>query len=74
MLGAYDVRYMPLIVVNGKILANFVTEFTKCATSEGKEIIGVMTTLASVILPWEMYIDGVVNRKWAGDRYCVGNP
>ena len=50
------------------------TEFTKCAASEGKEIIGVMTTLASVILPWEVYIDGVVNRKWAGDRYCVGNP
>ena len=50
------------------------TEFTKCAASEGKEIIGVMITLASVILPWEVYIDGVVNRKWAGDRYCVGNP
>ena len=37
-----------------------------CAVSEGKEIVGVMTTSTSIILPWEVFTDGAANQKGAG--------
>ena len=74
MLGAYDVRYMPRIVIKGQILVDFVVEFTVCVASEGKEIVGVMTTSTSIILPWEVFTDGAANRKGAGVGIVLVTP
>ena len=61
MLGAYDVRYMPRTTIKRQVLADFVAEFTESITDERKEIVDIMTVLASVGPTWEVYTDGVDN-------------
>ena len=51
MLGAYDVKNMPRTAIKGKVLVEFVVEFTEGLEGEGKRAIDVMTTLAFVIPP-----------------------
>ena len=66
MLGAYDVKYMPRIAIKGQVLTDFVAEFIEGTMSVEEKVLGVMTTLAMVILPWEVYIDWAANRKGVG--------
>ena len=65
MLGAYNVRYMPRTAIKGQVLANFVAEFTEGVGSLEEKALGVMTTSALVIPPWEVYTDGAANQKGA---------
>lgn len=66
MLGAYDVKYMPQTTIKGQILEDFVAEFTEGTIEGGKKELGLIITLANVALPWEVYTDGVYNRRGAG--------
>ena len=43
--------------------------FTEGTFSEEEKALSVMTTLAMVILPWEVYTDGAANRK--GERIRI---
>ena len=61
MLRAYDVKYMPHTIIKGKVLADFVAEFTKGIVEKEEKTLGVMVTSAIVVLPWEVYIDGAFN-------------
>ena len=61
MLRAYDVKYMPHTIIKGKVLANFVAEFTEGIVEKEEKTLGVMVTSAIVVLPWEVYIDGAFN-------------
>ena len=51
MLGAYDVKYMPQTAIKEQVLANFVTKFTESMIDEEEKAVGVVITLAIVILP-----------------------
>ena len=66
MLGAYDVKYMPR--------TDFMAEFIEGTVSEEEKALGVMTTSALVILPWEVYTDGAANRKGSGIRIMLITP
>ena len=61
MLGAYDVKYMPRTAIKGQVLADFMAEFIEGTVSEEEKALGVMTTSAMVILPWEVYTDEAAN-------------
>ena len=61
MLGAYDVNYMSQTAIKRKVLVDFVAEFTEGTMSEEEKALGVMTTSAMVILPWEVYTDEAAN-------------
>ena len=61
MLGAYDVKYMPRTAITRQVLADFMVEFIEGIVSEEEKALGVMTTSALVILPWEVYTDGAAN-------------
>ena len=61
MLGAYDVNYMSQTAIKRQVLVDFVAEFTEGTMSEEEKALGVMTTSAMVILPWEVYTDGAAN-------------
>ena len=69
MLRAYDVKYMPHTIIKGKVLADFVAEFTKGIVEKEEKTLGVMVTSAIVVLPWEVYIDGAFN--WKGARIGI---
>ena len=56
---------MPCTAIKGQVLTDFVVEFTEDAVNGGKETIGVVTTSACVIPPWEVYTDGTANQKRA---------
>ena len=74
MLGAYDVKYMPRTAIKGQVLADFIAEFIEGTVSEEEKALGVMTTSALVILPWEVYTDGAANRKGARIRIVLITP
>ena len=61
ILRAYDVKYMPHTIIKGKVLADFVAEFTEGIVEKEEKTLGVMVTSAIVVLPWEVYIDGAFN-------------
>ena len=61
MLGAYDVNYMSQTAIKRQVLVDFVAEFTEGMMSEEEKALGVMTTSAMVILPWEVYTDEAAN-------------
>ena len=61
MLRAYDVKYMPHTIIKGKVLADFVAEFTEGIVEKEEKTLRVMVTSAIVVLPWEVYIDGAFN-------------
>ena len=50
-------------------MVDFVAKFTEGTFSEEEKALSVMTTLAMVILPWEVYTDGAANRK--GERIRI---
>ena len=51
MLGAYDVKYVPLIAIKGQTLADFVAEFTKGGIEKEEKALGIMVALDIVVLP-----------------------
>ena len=66
MLDAYDVKYMPRIAIKGQVLVDFIAEFIENVANKGKGIVEIMTISVSVVPTWEVYTDGVANRKGAG--------
>ena len=74
MLRAYDVKYMPHTIIKGKVLADFVAEFTEGIVEKEEKTLGVMVTSAIVVLPWEVYIDGAFNWKGARIRIVLITP
>ena len=65
---------MPCTAIKGQVLTDFVVEFTEDAVNRGKETIGVVTTSACVIPPWEVYTDGTANQKRARVRIVLVTP
>ena len=58
-LGYFDVRYKARNAIKGKVLADFIVEFTLP--------IGDVHRVCQVsIWPWKMYVDGVSNAHEAG--------
>ena len=62
---------MPRTTIKGQILAGFVAEFTEGALEKGETVIGVLVMSTIVIPLWEVYTDGVSNRKGAGIRIVL---
>lgn len=54
---------MSRTAIKRQVLVDFVAEFTEGTMSEEEKALGVMTTSAMVILPWEVYTDGAANWK-----------
>ena len=73
-LGAYDVKYMPRIVVKGQILADFVAEFIEGTSEKEEAIMGILVMSTIAVPPWEVYTDGVSNQKGAGIGIVLINP
>ena len=64
-MSTYNVKYMSRTVIKGQALVDFVVEFTESVVDEGKGIVETMTILISIVPTWEVYTDGVANRKGA---------
>lgn len=61
MLGAFDIKYLPCIVVKGQVLADLVAKFTEDAA--GDEGVGSSVLVVSTYSPatQEVYTDGAAN-------------
>ena len=55
----FDIRYKPRTAVKGKILADFIIEFTPAKSTEA-------TQLAPDLLIWKLSVDGAVNAQGSG--------
>ena len=73
-MGAYNVKYMPRIVVKGQILADFVAEFIEGTSEKEEAIMGILVMSTIAVPPWEVYTDGVSNQKGAGIGIVLINP
>ena len=56
---------MPLTVIKGQILADFVAVFTGGAPEEGEAVLEMLVMLATIVPLWKVYMDGASNRKGA---------
>ena len=56
---------MPLTVIKGQILADFVAVFTGGAPEEGEAVLEMLVMLATIVPLWKVYTDGASNRKGA---------
>ena len=56
---------MPLTVIKGQILADFVAVFTGGAPEEGEAVLEMLVMLATIFPLWKVYTDGASNRKGA---------
>ena len=68
ILGAFDIKYMPRTSVKGQVLADLVAEFTEPKIqelpSDGNMDEKLVGTISQYYLPtWEVYVDGVSDRK-----------
>ena len=61
MLGAFNIKYLPYIVVKGQVLADLVAKFTEDAA--GDEGVGSSVLVVSTSSPatWEVYTDEAAN-------------
>lgn len=61
MLGAFNIKYLPYIVVKGQVLADLVAKFTEDAA--GDEGVGSSVLVVSTYSPatQEVYTDGAAN-------------
>ena len=71
ILGAFDIKYMPLTSVKGKILVDLVAEFTEPKIEElpskGNMDEKLVSTISQYCLPtWEIHVDGTSNQKGSG--------
>ena len=57
---------MPLTVIKGQILADFVAVFTGGALEEGEAVLEMLVMLATIVPLWKVYTDEASNRKGAG--------
>ena len=48
MLGAYDVKYIPLTTIKGQVVAHFVADFTEGIIGEEEKAVGVVLTSAII--------------------------
>ena len=67
ILGAFDIKYMPRTSIKGQVLADLVAEFVECPEEMNMEkhdmdekSVGIVSVQCST--PWEVYVDGTVNR------------
>ncbi|XP_075660080.1 uncharacterized protein LOC142629911 [Castanea sativa] len=73
-LGAYDIKYMPRTAIKGQVLADFVAEFTEGQVNHEGTMMTVMSVRLENVTPWEVYTDGVSNRKGAGVGVVLISP
>ena len=71
ILGAFDIKYMPRTSVKGQVLTDLVAEFTKLKIeelpSDGNMDEKLVGTISQYCPPtWEVYVDGVSNKKGSG--------
>ncbi|XP_075633465.1 uncharacterized protein LOC142605924 [Castanea sativa] len=71
ILGAFDIKYLPRIVIKGQVLVDLVAEFTEYpegAIAEKGELMGVLVITITVLGQpmWKLYVDGVANQKGLG--------
>ena len=67
ILGAFDIKYMSRTSIKGQVLADLVFEFAECPEEMNMEkhdmdekSVGIVSVQCST--PWEVYVDGTVNR------------
>ena len=63
MLDAFNVKYLPRIVVKGQVLADFAAEFTEDVAGDERLGPSVLVALASSTTTWEAYTNGAANQK-----------
>ena len=66
-LNELDTRYKPRTAIKGKILADFVMEFTSTEPIE-------TTQLASDLPIWRLFMDGVANAHGSGADLILTSP
>ena len=78
-MGAFDIKYMPRILIKGQILADLVAEFAKDPAKDeskehrvGEKSIGLVT--AQEPLQWKVYVDGAANQKGSGVGLVLISP
>ena len=62
-LEAFNVKYLPRIVVKGQVLADFVAEFTEDVKGDERIEPSVLMASASFTTTWKVYMNGVANQK-----------
>ena len=63
MLEAFDVKYLPCIVVKGQVLADFVAEFTEDVVGDERLGPSVLVASTSFTTTLEVYTNGAANQK-----------
>ena len=58
-LSEFDIRYKPRTTIKGKVLADFIMEFTSTEPTETAQ-------LASDLLIWRLFVDGAANAQGSG--------
>ena len=66
-LSKFDIRYKPRTVIKGKILADFIIEFTLAQPTETAQ-------LASDLPLWRLSVDGVANAHGSGAGLILTSP
>ena len=66
-LSEFDIRYKPKTTIKGKILVDFVMEFTSVELAEA-------TQLTSDLPIWRLSIDGAVNAQGSGASLILTSP
>ena len=79
MLGAFDIRYLPWMVVKGQVLADLVEKFTEeldqfDSEEVGRPEKGVRLNTISSWRTWELFVDRAANQKGSGIRIVIISP
>ena len=79
ILGFFDIKYMPHTSIKGQVLANLLAEFAECLEEMNVEKHGMDEKLVGLIFaqcstPWEVYVDGVANKRGSGVGLVLVSP
>ena len=79
ILGVFDIKYMSRTSIKGQILADLVAEFTEPEIEklplDGNIDEKLVSTISQYCLPtWEVYVDGVSNKKGSGVGLVLMSP
>ncbi|XP_065627352.1 uncharacterized protein LOC136066629 [Quercus suber] len=79
ILGAFDIKYMPRISVNGQVLTDLVAEFTEPRLEEVKLTSDMDEKSVGMISQqgpshWEAYVDGAANQRGSGVGLVLISP
>ena len=79
ILGAFNIKYMPLTSIKGQVLTDLTAEFAKPSFEENSERLSTDGKSVGMIslqkpLPWKVYVDGVVNQRGLGVGLVVVSP